>query len=78
MKSGNFPAKQASRRLRVIERLEKQLQSKTKRVINEFFSLTDSDIKRIEKEIEVLNSRIPISPRGLRSKKHSGTRRSRF
>lgn len=58
--------KSQSRRLRVIERLENQLKANQKRV-REIDSLgvreeivkplTDSDIKRIQKEIETLKSR---------------------
>lgn len=77
MNTGNFPAKQASRRFGVIERLESQLKTKLKRTREGVLLLTDSDIKRIEKEIEILKSRLPLSPRGLRSKKHSSSRRTR-
>lgn len=78
MNTGNFPAKQASRRFGVIERLESQLKTKTKRSREGIIPLTDSDVLRINKEIEILKTRIPLSPRGVRSKKHSSSRRSRI
>lgn len=77
MNTGNFPAKQASRRVYVITHLENQLATNTKRTREGIVPLGDSDRSRIVKEIETLKSRIPISPRGLRSKKHSGSRRAR-
>lgn len=77
MNTGNFPAKQASRRFGVIERLESQLKTKLKRTREGIVPLTDSDVLRINREIEILKSRIPISPRGVRSKKHSSSRRTR-
>ena len=46
------------RRQRVIERLESQLNLSTKTVINLPGILSDSDIKRIKKEIETLKTRI--------------------
>jgi hypothetical protein len=46
------------RRQRVIERLESQLNLSTKTVINLPVPLSDSDIKRIKKEIETLKTRI--------------------
>jgi hypothetical protein len=52
---------QKSRKENVIKRLESQLQSgnKTeKKSVNTKVSLTDSDIKRIKKELDVLKSRI--------------------
>lgn len=52
---------QKLRKENVIKKLESQLQSgdKTeKKSVNTKVSLTDSDIKRIKKEIEVLKSRI--------------------
>lgn len=77
MNTSNFPAKQANRRLDVINRLETQLKIGNKRTMEGFVPLADSDIKRIKREIETLKTRIPLSPRGLRSKKHSGSRRYR-
>jgi hypothetical protein len=52
---------QKLRKENVIKRLESQLQSgnKTeKKSVNTKVSLTDSDIKRIKKELDVLKSRI--------------------
>jgi hypothetical protein len=52
---------QKARKENVIKRLESQLQSgnKTeKKSVNTKVSLTDSDIKRIKKELDVLKSRI--------------------
>jgi len=52
---------QKSRKENVIKRLESQLQSgnKTeKKSVDTKVSLTDSDIKRIKKELDVLKSRI--------------------
>lgn len=52
---------QKVRKENVIKRLESQLQSgdKTeKKSLNTKVSLTDSDIKRIKKELDVLKSRI--------------------
>jgi len=49
-----------SRRVRVIDLLEKQLKNgtKTSKENNEKISLTDKDKSRINKEIETLNKRI--------------------
>jgi hypothetical protein len=52
---------QKARKENVIKRLESQLKSgnKTeKKSVNTKVSLTDSDIKRIKKELDVLKSRI--------------------
>lgn len=51
---------QKSRRERVIVMLEKQLKVKTKRnkVSQDFDPLTDSDVKRINKELDILKSRV--------------------
>ena len=52
---------QKARKENVIKRLESQLQSgnKTeKKSVDTKVSLTDSDIKRIKKELDVLKSRI--------------------
>ena len=54
-------AAKRSRQSRVIEMLEKQLKSgvKTqKKTTDVKVPLTDSDIKRINKELEVLNKRV--------------------
>lgn len=50
------------RRLRVIERLENQLETKTKTKKKSFekIGLTEKDLTRINKEIAVLKKRITI------------------
>ena len=49
---------QHGRRKRVLDRLQDQLKSKTKTTKDGIAELTDKDVKRIEKEIETLKSRI--------------------
>lgn len=57
----NCPANKHTKRELVIDFLQKQLNLKTKTVKKTFdnkMPLSDSDIKRIEKEIEILKAKL--------------------
>jgi hypothetical protein len=72
MKTRNFPEKQNNRRLNVIARLELQLEAGTKKTKEGIILLTKEDINRIEKELKILNNRINMSSRTIKSKKRRG------
>jgi hypothetical protein len=67
----NHAGQKNSRRIGAKERLHAQLKSGTKRVKNEIVILTESDIKRINKELDTLQSSIknPEVARSHRSKR---------
>lgn len=71
MKQGNAPAMRNRRRQRVLERLTRQLQSG---VANG--TLTEVEIKRIEKEVEVLRKRTTseVVALGIKTKKYRGAK----
>lgn len=52
-----YSAGKTNRRLRAKERLEAQLKSKTKNAKDGVVELTEGDIKRINKELEILKAK---------------------
>lgn len=75
MKQGNAPGMKNARRLRALSRLETVLQSGV-RELNDgtTIKLEEKDIKRIEKEVSVLRSRVtsPAVAETLKTKRHRG------
>ncbi len=68
---GNHPGQVNSRRIGALERLQLQLKKNSKEVDGKSVPLEEGDIKRITKEIKILEGRIttPEVARSLRSKK---------
>ncbi len=77
MKLTNSSGRKNQRRIDVVSRLENQLKSGVKPVNNKTEPLSETDISRIKKEIEVLNKRImsPDLANSIRNKKYRGAGR---
>lgn len=77
MKLTNSSGRKNQRRIDVVSRLENQLKSGVKPVNNKTEPLSETDISRIKKEIEVLNKRMmsPDLANSIRNKKYRGAGR---
>lgn len=72
MKTANFPQRKNIRRRFALTRLQMQLKAGTKPQDGQMVELTDSDRKRIKKDIEILQSRIVEDASNETSKKYQG------